>query len=88
MNRTDLVRALLARTDLTVAEAEWLVCLFFDELARGIAQYGHVEIRGFGVFRVNSRQQAGFINPKNGQYYPAQTVKTIKFYPSSSVDVD
>ena len=45
-------------------------------------------LRGFGVLRLSSRNQAGFLNPKDGNYYGGVALKTIKFYPSSLVDMD
>ncbi len=88
MNRSDLVIELRARTDLTAPEAQWLVAEFFSAIADGLAVSGHVELRGFGVFRVQTRQQAGFINPKNQIYYPGLSVKTVKFQGSSLLDVE
>lgn len=88
MNRSDIVRELhmRQRTDLTRKEADWVVRNFFDIIGQGLEEDGRVELRGFGVFRVNLRQQAGFHNPKDGRYYGGLPVRTIKFYESSAVE--
>ena len=83
MNRSDLVRLFRDKTGLAPPEADWFVRTFFEALVQGLRREGRVELRGFGVFRVSQRQQAGFTNPKDGRYYGGMPIKTIKFYPSS-----
>lgn len=85
MNRSDLVQQLANRSGLPPADADWFVRCFFEALSNGIVRDGRVELRGFGVFQVNTRMQAGFLNPKNGIYYGSIPVKTIKFYSSNQV---
>ena len=85
MNRSDLVKALQQRTDLSPKDAEWLVRSFFRIVADGLKEDGRVELRGLGVFRTAVRHQAGFLNPKNNRYYGKLTLKTVKFYPSTTV---
>ena len=84
MNRGQLAKTLSARTGLSREDADWLIRRFFETIARGLAEDGRVELRGLGVFKVNTRRQAGFHNPKNGVYYGGMTLKTVKFYPSVS----
>lgn len=86
MNRSDIIQLLQKRTGLTPKEADWLVRRFFDSLAEGLRRDGRVELRGFGVFKLSTRKQAGFQNPKDGKYYGGVDLKTIKFYPSSLVE--
>lgn len=86
MNRSDLVIAFAERTGMSREESDWFVRTFFDALAHGIKHDGRVELRGFGCFKTNERQQAGFQNPKNGKYYGGLSVRTIKFYASTLVD--
>ncbi len=88
MNRSDLVKGLKDRTGLPLQEADWLVRRFFEAIATGLKEDGRVELRGFGVFKLSRRQQAGFHNPKDGKYYPAKDLRTIKFYGSSLLDED
>ena len=84
MNRSQLISAFEAETGLGRAEADWFVRQFFDSLAMGLKRDGRVELRGFGVFKLYSRRQAGFQNPRDGRYYGGVALKTVRFYPSLS----
>lgn len=86
MNRSDLVRAFIDRSGLAPPEADWFVRTFFEALSDGLIADGRVELRGFGVFKVSQRNQAGFRNPKNGRYYGSLPIRTIQFYASTLVD--
>ena len=88
MNRSDLIQSLKDQTGLTRDEADWLVRRFFESIIEGLKRDGRVELRGFGVFKLSDREQAGFRNPKDGRYYGSVSLKTIKFYPSSGEDTD
>lgn len=83
MNRSDLVRAFIGKTDLDPKEADWFVRTFFEALSEGIITDERVELRGFGVFKVSKRKQAGFRNPKNNRYYGGLPIRTIQFYASN-----
>jgi len=82
MNRSELIVAFREATGLSKREADWFVRRFFEILTEGLKRDGRIELRGFGVFRLSTRNQAGFLNPKDGRYYGATQIKTIKFYPS------
>ena len=86
MNRAEFIELFRERCSLSRKEADWLVRGFFQAIAEGLKRDGRVELRGFGVFRTSERNQAGFLNPKDGRYYGGMTLRTIKFYPSSTVD--
>ena len=86
MNRSDLIELFRGRTGLSPDEADWFVRRFFEVLIQGLKRDGRVELRGFGVFRLTERQQAGFQNPKNDHYYGGVPLKTIRFQPSQSIE--
>lgn len=86
MNRSDLVRAMIDQTGLDPTEADWFVRTFFEAISEGLKEDGRLELRGFGVFKVSERQQAGFHNPKNGRYYGGLPIRTLQFYASSLVE--
>lgn len=86
MNRSDLVAMLKQRSGLSAEEADWFVRRFFESLANGLKRDGRVELRGFGVFKLSTRMQAGFQNPKDGRYYGGMELRTIKFYPSTLIE--
>jgi len=82
MNRKDILEKLIDRTGLSRKEARWFLDQFFESIIVGLRESGRVEIRGFGVFKIEIRKQAGFFNPKNQQYYPGGDIKTVLFQPS------
>lgn len=88
MNRSDIVRTLANRSGIEPTEADWFVRTFFEGLTHGLVQDSRIELRGFGVFKVSNRRQAGFRNPKNGRYYGGLPIRTLQFYPSSSEKED
>lgn len=79
MNRSDLIKTFRESSGISATEADWFVRRFFDVLGEGLKQDGRVELRGFGVFRLNTRNQAGFLNPKDNRYYGGMELRTIKF---------
>lgn len=87
MNRSDLIQLFRERTGLSDQECDWFVREFFHTLAEGLRRDGRVELRGFGVFRLSERKQAGFQNPKDGRYYGGMAIKTIKFQGSDLLDI-
>jgi len=84
VNRSDLIRRFREVSGLGAREADWFVRRFFDVIAQGLEQDGRVELRGFGVFRISRRQQAGFQNPKDGRYYGAAEIVTVHFSPTQA----
>jgi len=83
MNRKDLLNHLIEQTGLSKLEARWFLDQFFEAITLGLREFGRVELRGLGVFKIESREQAGFLNPKNGTYYPGGCIKTVLFQPST-----
>ncbi|MDJ0836668.1 MAG: HU family DNA-binding protein [Acidobacteriota bacterium] len=79
MNRSQLIREFREATGLSATEADWFVRRFFEVIGDGLKRDGRVELRGFGVLRLSTRNQAGFLNPKDGRYYGGLTIRTIKF---------
>ena len=88
MNRSDLIRLFQEKTGLDNSDSDWFVRQFFQVLSEGLARDGRVELRGFGVFRIKERDQAGFLNPKDGCYYGGLPIKTIRFQASLRPEKD
>jgi integration host factor subunit beta len=70
MNKLDLVEALKKETGITNFEAKKVVDLFFDEMAKALANGDRVEIRGLCSFYVKKYEAYTGRNPKTGE--PAQ----------------
>ena len=85
MNRKELVQNLIDQSGLSRVEARWFVDHFFEAIVHGLITKERVEFRGFGVFKLKTRKQASFKNPKNGQLYPGGSIKTVVFQPSTDI---
>lgn len=67
MNKADLIISLKDETDLSKSEAEAVVNLFFNEMAKALAQGDRVEIRGLCSFYVKQYKAYTGRNPKTGE---------------------
>jgi len=88
VNRSTLIRIFRDATGLSAREADWFVRRFFEIIAEGLDRDGRVELRGFGVFRLTARKQAGFQNPKDGRYYGAAEIRTVRFVPTQAGETE
>lgn len=81
MIRSELVQKLAEDfPDLTAAEVDRLVSLFFDLIIAQLAQGGRVELRGFGAFSTRAREARAGRNPRSGETVavPAKRVPYFK----------
>lgn len=78
MTKVDLVEKVAGRVDLTKKETEQVVDMIFDSIAKALAstEDGKVELRGFGSFRVRTRDSRQGRNPQTGNpvHVPAKRV--------------
>jgi len=81
MIRSELVQKLADDfPDLTAAEVDRLVSLFFDLIIGQLATGGRVELRGFGAFSTRAREARAGRNPRSGETVavPAKRVPYFK----------
>jgi integration host factor subunit beta len=81
MIRSELLQALAAdNSDLRPEEIEQVVSIFFDEIAKRLAEGGRVELRGFGAFSTREREARTGRNPRTGDSVevPAKRVPYFK----------
>jgi integration host factor subunit beta len=81
MIRSELLQALAAdNPDLRPEEIEQVVSIFFDEIAKRLAEGGRVELRGFGAFSTRGRDSRTGRNPRTGATVdvPAKRVPYFK----------
>jgi integration host factor subunit beta len=66
--------------ELRAEEIEQVVDIFFDEIARRLAEGGRVELRGFGAFSTREREARTGRNPRTGETVnvPAKKVPYFK----------
>lgn len=67
MVKSELVELLASKADITAPQAEEIVDLFFDTIAKALTEDGRVEIRGFGAFTVRKYKSYEGRNPKTGE---------------------
>ena len=81
MIRSELLQALAAdNADLRPEEIEQVVSIFFDEIAKRLAEGGRVELRGFGAFSTRDREARTGRKPRTGEAVdvPAKRVPYFK----------
>ncbi|MEE4289530.1 MAG: integration host factor subunit beta [Erythrobacter sp.] len=81
MIRSELVAELhKANPELRAEEIEQVVDIFFEEIARRLAEGGRVELRGFGAFSTREREARTGRNPRTGEavHVPAKRVPYFK----------
>lgn len=81
MIRSELLQALAKdNPDLRSEEVEQVVDIFFDEIAKRLAEGGRVELRGFGAFSTRERAARTGRNPRTGEMVevPAKRVPYFK----------
>ncbi len=66
MNKADIVHRIATATGITKIETEVLVDGFFKTITEALAGGDHVEIRGFGTFRIKKRASRMARNPRTG----------------------
>jgi integration host factor subunit beta len=67
MNKLELIRTLIDRTDLSKSEAAAVVDIFFNGMADALAKGERVEIRGLCSFFVKKYRSYTGRNPKTGE---------------------
>lgn len=81
MIRSELLQELHRdNPDLRAEEIEQIVDVFFDEIAKRLAEGGRVELRGFGAFSTREREARTGRNPRTGAAVevPAKRVPYFK----------
>ncbi len=67
MIRSELLQALAKQSpSMRSEEIERVVDVFFDEIAKRLAEGGRVELRGFGAFSTRERDARKGRNPRTG----------------------
>jgi len=85
MTKADIVASIADKTGLTKKEVAFVVNRFFEEVKDAMFSKEHIEIRGFGPFKVVERNERKARNPHSGEtvLVPRRSVPVFK--PSRSV---
>ena len=66
MNKTDLIKVVSQKADITQKDAEKAMNAVFDGIRDALAQDDKVQIIGFGTFEVKAREERKGRNPQTG----------------------
>lgn len=80
MTKADLVEQISAQTGVSKNHTALIVDGVLDSLCRALSEGRHVEIRGFGTFKVRERRARRARNPRSGSevMVPAKLVPVFK----------
>lgn len=67
MNKSELIKSLSEQTNISIDEATLVVNTFVDNMKNALLEGDHVEIRGFGSFKVKEYGAYAGRNPRTGQ---------------------
>jgi len=67
MTKADIVELVAEKTGLTMKDVKIVVELFLEEVKNCLVEGNHLEIRGFGTFKVKNHKARKARNPKTGQ---------------------
>lgn len=70
MTKADIVDRIASATGLTKVETEVVVDGFLKTVSEALVEGKHIEIRGFGTFRVKKRKPRVARNPRTGESVP------------------
>lgn len=79
MNKTELIAAIAADTELSKADAGRVLDSALDNLAQALARGEAVQLIGFGNFAVASRAERTGRNPSTGETMTIKASKAPKF---------
>lgn len=67
MNKSEFIKSLSEQTNISIDEATLVVNTFVDNMKNALLEGDHVEIRGFGSFKVKEYGAYAGRNPRTGQ---------------------
>lgn len=71
--------------EITKAQAERIVQMFWDAIAETLSKGETVDIAGFGKFVVNHRKERNARNPKTGETVKVPAMNVPKFKPGKAL---
>lgn len=85
MNKTDLVAAVAAATDLTKKDTAAVIDAALDVISRALANGDCVRLSGFGTFELHERAAREALNPQTKERVSIQPHKSPAFRPAQSL---
>ena len=85
MNKTELIAAISANTELTKKDTEKALKAFIDVVGNELSKGEKVQLAGFGTFEVVERAAREGINPRTKETIQIPASKAPKFKPMKSL---
>lgn len=85
MTKKEIAKLVYSNTGLNQADAQEAVQATFEALTKVLLKYGRVELRGFGVFKIQTRAARKARNPRTGDEVWVDEHETVVFKPSMLV---
>lgn len=85
MNKTELVRVVAEKADLTQAVAADAVNAMVDAIVESLVEGNEVAILGFGSFKVTDRPARTARNPQTGEMVEVPESKAVSFKVSKAL---
>lgn len=85
MTKADLVERVAREAELTKKDAEQLVEIIFESIIGSLNKGEKIELRGFGSFRVRSRNARTGRNPKTGASVEIPAKRVAYFKPGKEL---
>ena len=85
MNKSDLVAAIAAKSEMSKKDAEKFVKAFEEVVAEELANGGKVQLVGFGTFDVAERAAREGRNPRTGEPVTIAARKAVTFKAGSAL---
>lgn len=79
MNRTELIAAMVEKTELSKKDAEKALKAFTDVVTEELKKGGKIQLVGFGTFEVSERAAREGRNPRSGETMTIAASKSPKF---------
>ncbi len=79
MNKSELIKSLSEQANISAEEATLVVNTFVDSMKNALLEGDHVEIRGFGSFKVKDYGSYAGRNPRTGEKVEVES-KRLPFF--------
>ena len=85
MNKTELIAAAAERSSLTKKDAEKALNAAIEAITAALAEGDKVQVSGFGIFEVKTREARMGRNPRTGEPMEIAASKTPSFKASKTL---
>ena len=86
MNKTELVKVVAEKADLTVAASGDVVTAVIEAISEALIEGQEVAIPGFGTYKVTERAARTCRNPKTGETIEVPDSKSVGFKVSKALN--